>query len=40
MFTEALEHVSVKNLTHPIGFLFTKSSPDLSSCVFIDEKNQ
>ncbi len=40
MFTQAMEQVSVRNLSHPIGFLFTKSSPDLSSCVFIDESNQ
>ncbi len=40
MFTQALDQVSVSNLSHPIGFLFTKSSPDLTSCVFIDERNQ
>ena len=40
MFTENMEKINVKNLTYPIGFLFTKSTPNLGSCIFLDEVNQ
>ena len=40
MFDDKLSNIPVSNSKYPIGFLFTKSSKDLGSCIFLDESNK